>query len=67
MEGKNPDAATLDSSKHLFNETSHSPSLTDLVGYEKSKDIIDFCFISNPYYPTPEMLDLMKENFVNLL
>ena len=67
MEGKNPDAATLESSKHLFNETSHSPSLTDLVGYEKSKDIIDFCFISNPYYPTPEMLDLMKENFVNLL
>ena len=34
--------------KHLFYETSHSPSLADLVGYEKAKDIIDFCFIANP-------------------
>ncbi len=49
--------------KHLFYETSHSPSLADLVGYERAKDIIDFCFIANPYYPTPEMLDDLKENF----
>lgn len=53
--------------KHLFYETSHSPSLADLVGYEKANDIIDFCFIANPYYPTPEMLDDMKENFTNLI
>ena len=38
--------------RHLFYETSHSPALTDLVGYEKAKDIVDFCFIANPYYPT---------------
>jgi threonine-phosphate decarboxylase len=53
--------------KHLFYETSHSPSLADLVGYEKAKDIIDFCFIANPYYPTPEMFEDLKENFPNLL
>ncbi len=53
--------------KHLFYETSHSPSLADLVGYEKAKDIIDFCFIANPYYPTPEMLEDLKENFPNLI
>jgi threonine-phosphate decarboxylase len=53
--------------KHLFYETSHSPSLADLVGYENAKDIIDFCFIANPYYPTPEMLDDLKENFTNLI
>jgi len=53
--------------KHLFYETSHSPSLADLVGYEKAKNIIDFCFIANPYYPTPEMLDDLKENFPNLI
>ncbi len=53
--------------KHLFYETSHSPSLADLVGYEKAKDIIDFCFIANPYYPTPEMLDDLRENFPNLI
>jgi threonine-phosphate decarboxylase len=53
--------------KHLFYETSHSPSLADLVGYEQAKDIIDFCFIANPYYPTPEMLEDLKENFTNLI
>src|ERR1035438_451790 len=53
--------------KHLFYETSHSPSLADLVGYEKAKEIIDFCFIANPYYPTPEMFADLKENFPNLI
>src|ERR1700683_3003813 len=53
--------------KHLSYETSHSPALTDLVGYEKAKDIIDFCFIANPYYPTREMLDDLQENFPNLI
>ncbi len=53
--------------KHLFYETSHSPSLADLVGYERAKEIIDFCFIANPYYPTPEMLNDLKENFSNLI
>jgi histidinol-phosphate/aromatic aminotransferase/cobyric acid decarboxylase-like protein len=38
-----------------------------LLGYEEAKDIIDFCFIANPYYPTPEMLDDLKENFPNLI
>jgi threonine-phosphate decarboxylase len=53
--------------KHLFYETSHSPSLAELVGYEKAKDIIDFCFIANPYYPTAAMLQDLKENFPNLI
>jgi threonine-phosphate decarboxylase len=53
--------------KHLFYETSHSPSLADLVGYNKAGEIIDFCFIANPYYPTPEMLDDLKENLPNLI
>ncbi len=53
--------------KHLFYETSHSPSLADLVGYERAKEIIDFCFIANPYFPTPEMLNDLKENLPNLI
>jgi threonine-phosphate decarboxylase len=53
--------------RHLFYETSHSPALADLVGYEKAKDIIDFCFIANPYYPTPEMLDDLQRNLPNLI
>lgn len=53
--------------KHLFYETSHSPSLAELVGYEEAKDIIDFCFIANPYYPTPSMLRNLQDNFPNLI
>ncbi len=53
--------------QHLFYETSHSPSLADLVGYEEAKGMIDFCFIASPYYPTQGMLDNLKENFTNLI
>ena len=67
MERTNSDASSLEASKHLFHETSHSPSLADLVGYQNSKGIIDFCFISNPYYPTPEMLSDLQENLPSLL
>ena len=52
---------------HLFYETSHSPSLAELVGYEKAKEMIDFCFIANPYYPTPEMLRDLQHNLPNLI
>jgi threonine-phosphate decarboxylase len=53
--------------RHLFYETSHSPALADLVGYEKARDIIDFCFIANPYYPTPAMLQDLQRNLPNLI
>jgi histidinol-phosphate/aromatic aminotransferase/cobyric acid decarboxylase-like protein len=53
--------------RHLFYETSHSPAVTDLVGYEKAKDIVDFCFIANPYYPTPGMMEEMQRSFPNLI
>lgn len=53
--------------KHLFYETSHSPALTDLVGYEKAKDIVDFCFIANPYYPTAGMLEDLQRSLPNLI
>src|SRR5579872_5479235 len=53
--------------RHLFYETSHSPALSDLVGYEKARDIVDFCFIANPYYPTPEMLRDLQQSLPNLI
>jgi threonine-phosphate decarboxylase len=53
--------------RHLFYETSHSPALTDLVGYQKAQDIVDFCFIANPYYPTPEMLEDLQRSLPNLI
>jgi threonine-phosphate decarboxylase len=53
--------------RHLFYETSHSPSLTELVGYEKAKEIIDFCFIASPYYPTAAMMEDLQRNLPNLI
>ena len=60
-------AEKTEARSHLFYETSHSPSLADLVGYEKAKQMIDFCFIANPYYPTPAMLDDLQRNLPNLI
>jgi histidinol-phosphate/aromatic aminotransferase/cobyric acid decarboxylase-like protein len=59
--------ATPDLRRHLFYETSHSPALAALVGYERAREIIDFCFIANPYYPTPEMLADLQQNLPNLI
>jgi len=53
--------------RHLFYETSHSPSLVDLIGYEKAREVIDFCFIANPYYPTAEMLEDLQQNLPSLI
>ena len=53
--------------RHLFYETSHSPALVDLVGYENARQIVDFCFIANPYYPTPEMLADLQHNLPSLI
>lgn len=41
---------------HLFYETSHSPSLVDIVGEKMLGKVIDYCFIENPYYPSKTML-----------
>jgi threonine-phosphate decarboxylase len=60
-------ASAPEMKRHHFYETSHSAALADLVGYEKAKEIIDFCFIANPYYPTPEMLRDLQENLPNLI
>ncbi len=60
-------AEKTEARSHLFYETSHSPSLADLVGYEKAKQMIDFCFIANPYYPTHSMLEDLQRNLPNLI
>jgi threonine-phosphate decarboxylase len=67
MQHVTSNAFPVELKKHLFYETSHSPSLADLVGYENAKDMIDFCFIANPYYPTPEMMSNLQENFPSLI
>ena len=47
--------------RHLFNETSHSPSLVDIVGEEQLGDVVDFCFIENPYFPDEKLLQNLQD------
>lgn len=51
----------------LFSETSHSPALIDLVGAEAAAGVDDFCFIANPYYPTPGMIDELAGRIPGLI
>ena len=51
----------------LFEETTHSPSLIDLVGYEQARAIVDFCFIANPYYPTQAMVEELARRLPELI
>ncbi len=51
----------------LFSETSHSPALADLVGYEAAQDFVDYCFIANPYYPTQAMIEEMQQELPSLI
>lgn len=53
--------------RHLFYETSHSPSLVEIVGQAEAKRITDFCYIANPYYPTPPMLRDLAKNLPLLI
>jgi histidinol-phosphate/aromatic aminotransferase/cobyric acid decarboxylase-like protein len=51
----------------LFPDTSHSPSLAELVGYERAVDIVDFCFIANPYYPSEGMVEALQQGLPALI
>ncbi|OQA96749.1 MAG: Threonine-phosphate decarboxylase [Bacteroidetes bacterium ADurb.Bin217] len=53
--------------RHLFYETSHSPSLFDIVGEEMIEKITDFCFIANPYYPNNELIKKLQERLPILI
>lgn len=53
--------------RHLFYETSHSPSLVDIVGEEMLPEVTDFCFIANPYYPDKNLIKKIQERLPVLI
>lgn len=57
----------LNINRHLFYETSHSPSLVDIVGEEMLHKVTDFCFIANPYYPDKELIKKMQDRLPMLI
>lgn len=52
---------------HLFCETKHSPSLTDIIGEELVNEVHDFCFIENPYYPNKSLFRKLQNKLPQLL
>lgn len=36
-------------------------------GYWRYPDLVDFCYLVNPFYPTPKLLDEIKANFERLI
>lgn len=53
--------------RHLFYETSHSPSLVDIVGEEMLPNVTDFCFIANPYYPDKHLTKKLQDRLPMLM
>jgi histidinol-phosphate/aromatic aminotransferase/cobyric acid decarboxylase-like protein len=53
--------------RQLFEETSHSPALVDIVGEELAGQVIDYCFIANPYYPTMEMMEQLQAKLPSII
>ena len=51
----------------LFEETSHTPALVDLVGEKSMDKVIDFCFIENPYFPDRKILKKLNQKFTALI
>lgn len=53
----------------LFQQSAHSPSVFELsrrMG-DQARQLIDFCIPCNPYFPTPEMFDLLARNLEAVL
>jgi len=53
--------------RHLFYETSHSPSLLDIIGEDMISKVTDFCFIANPYYPDKNLTKKLQEKLPVLI
>ncbi len=53
--------------RHLFYDTSHSPSLADIVGMDMLNKVVDFCFIANPYYPDKKLIKKLHEKLSVLI
>jgi threonine-phosphate decarboxylase len=62
-----PEADFPPLAEDVFAGTSHSPSLIEIVGEERARGVIDFCFIANPYFPTGEMLAGLQASLPDLV
>jgi histidinol-phosphate/aromatic aminotransferase/cobyric acid decarboxylase-like protein len=51
----------------LLHKGAHSASIFDLSRSMGGAEIVDFCIPCNPYFPTPEMFDVLSADLKNIL
>lgn len=63
------DAQDLDIANALFSkgEEKLKAYTKRFGGYWRFNNLKDFCYLVNPYFPTPTMIEKMKENYLELL
>ena len=63
------DCQDLDIATLLFSEDQEQLKLYQkrFGGYWRFNDLLDFCYLVNPYFPPKEMIEKMKYNFEKLL
>jgi len=48
-------------------ERQHAPSVGQVAGDAGWGSIIDFCYLSNKFFPTPEILEMLKEQLPHVI
>lgn len=64
------DAQDLDSASSLFADTEemrYGMITSRYGGYWRYPKMMDFCYLVNPYFPTPKLLEEIKSNFKELV
>src|SRR5881409_2410238 len=51
----------IDLSIFLDEERQHAPSMGQVAGEGGWGSVTDFCYLSNKFFPTPEILEMLKE------
>lgn len=57
----------IDVSLFLSDERQHAPSVRQVVGEAGWDSITDFCYLSNKFFPTPEILEALKEQLPHII
>src|SRR5256885_5309043 len=48
-------------------ERQHSPSVFQVASVAPGKKVVDFCYLSNKFFPTPEILSRLAEDFESIV
>lgn len=53
--------------RKLFDETTHTPALIDIVSEKNLCRVTDFCFIENPYFPPKQLVNKLVKKLPEVI